>query len=299
MKYHFWLFSLSLIGLFTCPLVAQEVDFSSAYIIPEITGAETETDAEETDEETIPFYEPQLHIGGVQTTNTRGTEVTIFNWILSLGFNPVSATFNVIEALPQNHFDPELLQQRLRDTVWKGEYKTSQNLYLTEFEIKSVQNGFIAGEMTHTTGENSDEESTSSSYLQAKVAGDITTQYLIDEKGDGELVWVSVARYQEIVAEISEKNEGKEGDDIIANPEILDTRHLIRLKRMRPIGDFQHASSRWGSHHEYRLTLEQGKLTGNVGTPPNSYSAQDVLTGNGQIELSREVTPETSEPVAE
>jgi len=299
MKHTFWLLSLT---LFTTPILAQtEVDFSNAYVIPETTSTETETETDATTEETAetPFYESQLHIGGVQTTQTRGTEVTIFNWILSLAFNPTSTTFHVIEVVAQNHFDPELLQQHLRGSVWKGEYKTSKNLYLTEFEIKSVQNGFIAGEMTHTTGEKSEEDSTPSSHLKAKMAGDIVTQYLIDENNDDNLVWVSVARYQEIVAEIAEKNQGKEGDDITSNPEILDTRHLIRLKRMRPIGDFKHASSRWGSHHEYRLTLEQDKLTGNVGNPPDSFGSQDVLVGNGQITLFREVTQEISEPVAE
>jgi hypothetical protein len=235
-----------------------------------------------------------VRIGGVETTETSNDEVTVFNWILSLGFDPNKATFHLREAELQNHFDPQFLQQQLHGTKWEGEYKTARGLYSTELRFISVQNGFIGAEMTHSTGEKPEP----SSFLYAKVTGDITTQYQIDEKSDGELVWIDVERYEEIVAKINESNEGKEGDDMAPIPTILEARQIIRLKRMRSI-NARHASSRWGSHSEYRLLLEKNKITGGVGTPPESYGSSDVLTGNGVIELTISEEIDTEPPLPE
>jgi hypothetical protein len=283
---------ISLASLLNIPLLAQEVDFSKAYLIPTPTTTSSTTEEGETPS---PFAEEKLRIGGVKTIEKGNNEETIFNWVISLGFNLQTLTFHVLEAVAQNPFDAELLQQRLRGTVWRGEYKTNANLYLTELRLISIQEGLVGGEITHSTGENPEP----SSFLHAQVAGTITTEYSIDEGGYGQLSWVTVSRYNEIVADISKKNEGKTGNQIVPNPAIEDVRHLIRLKRMQSLGDTKHASSRWGSHNEYRLTLAKDKFTGSVGTPPESYGDKDVLTGVGQMELTLYQSPNTSPPLPE
>jgi hypothetical protein len=289
---------ISLIMLNT-PALAADVDFSNGYVIP-LAPLPPPIEGE------FP-PPPTLQVGGVKTTNLEGEQLTTLYWILSLGFNPDNITFQVVDAFPQNPFDPEMLQQRLRDTVWLGDYRTSKNLYSTELEIKSVQAGFVGGEIKHFTLDGNitspiDEEKPSN-FLTAKVVGDITTQYLIDEEGDGVLVWVEIPRYQAILVEINEenaKNEGKEDAEIIPAPAILDSRQLIQLKRAKSIGQFKNANSRWGSHNEYRFTLENDRLFGSVGTPPDSYGSENALTGVGEIELFLEqpedVTPEPPAP---
>lgn len=259
--------SISLMMLNTLALAA-EVDFSNGYVIPSSPPIEGE-----------PPSPPTLQLSGVKTTNVEDEQTTTFYWTLLLGFNPNNITFQVVDAIPQNPFEPEMLQQRLRNTIWRGNYQTSKNVYSTDLQIKSVQAGFIGGEITHTT----QDEPERSSFLTIKVVGDITTQYLIEE--EDELIWIDIPRYQEIVAEINEENAENENEEIIPAPAILDSRHLIQLKRTRSIGEFKHATSRWGSHNEYRLTLENNRLFGNVGTPPDSYGSDNALTGIGEIEL--------------
>ncbi|MDM8558293.1 hypothetical protein QUF54_04675 [Candidatus Marithioploca araucensis] len=272
-----------LVSLLT-PALAQEVDFSKAYVIIPETSPSIEEEKQ------------RVRIGGVKTVETRDDEVTVFNWTLSLDFDPENASFHLLEAQLQEE-ESIILQQRLRGTIWKGDYRTVNNLYLTELRFKSVQEGFVGGEIIHTTSEQPEP----SSFLHAKVAGDITTQYFINEEREideeNELIWVDVDKYKEIVNSVQEKNEGKEEDEIVPIPPILETRHLIRLKRTRPIGKLIHATGHWGSHNEYRLTLEQDRLVGSVGTPANSYGVKDVLTGNGELELRMFIEP--AEPAPE
>ena len=123
MKY---LTALSLVVLLNTWVLAAEVDFSKVYI----------------DEVEIP-PSPTLRIGGVETIESHYDEVAVFNWKLLLGFNPDNATFYVKDAQLQNYFADQLLQQRLRGTIWKGDYKTAKNVYSTELRLISVQNGFI------------------------------------------------------------------------------------------------------------------------------------------------------------
>jgi len=288
MKYT--IFLTSLVGLAAMPILAQQtptpepaaenqVDFSKAYIIiPEAPTKKSTTEKTETT--------PKLHIGGVKTLEILGDEVTQLNWTLSLDFNSNEDSFHLSTLPESNDFDPELLQQQLRDSVWTGEYKTVKNHYSTELRIQSVQQGFIGGEIIHTTAE----EPEPSSFLHTKVVGDITTQYLIEEDEE-EPIWIDVDQYDERVTQINKENEEKEEDDIAPTPTILDTRHLIRLKRTRRIGDPKHATSSWGAHNEYRLTLENNNITGGAGIPPDSFGVKDELRGNGQIELTRLLSP--------
>jgi len=292
---------ISLVVLFsTQTLMADKVNFSKAYIITPTKvdtsqNDEDDTSKDDTDriEEVIP--PPILQIGGVETTVKSEGEVTIFNWKLFLD-SPDNTTFYVREVKPQNPFDPQLLQQRLRGTTWYGKYNSSKSLYHSKLQLISVQNGFIGGEITHSTDKLplSPSDDPPSSFLQAKVVGDIITQYKIKDD-DEKWIWVSVPEYETRVAKINEANKNKkEGDDITPAPEIFEARHKIRFTRFRNISDkTRHASSRWGSRNEYRFILEkdeetgeQNKITGSVGIPPDSYGSSDVLTGNGIIELT-------------
>ncbi|MDM8567335.1 hypothetical protein QUF74_17010 [Candidatus Halobeggiatoa sp. HSG11] len=260
---------LGLLGLLT--VQATEIDFSKAYFLDSVETEETDT----------PLV---LNIAGVQTTQQTNKEEITLDWILSLGFNPDDATFHLLDSIPQKHFDVQLEQQRLRGTNWEGEYKTSSNLYETELYIKAVQAGFVGAEVVHYTLDDPEP----SNFLRAKLIGDINSQYLIDKDQEGELDWVDVDEYEDIVEDINEKEES-EANPI---PEILSIRHLMRLKRGQRIGDSEHATSSWGTFNEYRLTLEDGKITGNVGKPPEKYGSKDALTGNGKIEL---IQPETQQ----
>jgi hypothetical protein len=273
---------ISLIGFLNTAVFASEVDFSNTYINPDsLSVRQGDRNAS-----------PVLRISGVKTIDTDIAS----NWTVILGFNPDDTSFHVLEAQPQNPFEAELLQQRLRGTIWKGDYKTAKNIYLTTLHFKSVQNGFIGGEIIHKTP---DDDPGPSSFLHAKVTGDITTQYYIDEKGNGEWDWINAERYQEIVAAIHQDNEGKEAEDRTAIPEITNTRELIRLRRTRSLDKPIHANSNWGTQNEYRLTIENNILTGNVGSPPKYFGSKDVLTGNGLMELSPSEELETEAPTPE
>lgn len=313
MKQTITLISL-IVLLSTQTSVADKVDFSKAYIImPTETLTEDDTSENDENEESTDEIEevaspPTLQIGGVETTVKNEGEVTVFNWKLFLN-SPDNTTYYVYEVKPQNYFDPELLQQRLRGTTWDGYYQTSKTRYVTRLLLISIQNGFVGGEIIHTTGKipHLPSDDPPSSFLHARVAGDITTQYKIEENDDGKLVWVSVSEYEKRVAKINKANEGKEGDKVTPVPKILEARHKIRLKRTRDMSDkTKNANSRWGSHNEYRLILEEdketaeyNKITGHVGIPPESYGSSDVLTGNGKIELTISDSQAVKAPVPE
>ncbi len=283
------------------PALAQEVDLTKAYLI---TPEPIETDEAETSSLI-------LQIGGIKITEVHEDKVTERDWKLLLDFgssgdcifksqeNTSSPVFRLLEPIFQNRLDdPQLLQQQLSGTVWKGEYITSKNVYDTELRLKVVQAGFVGGEIIHTVREEPDP----SSFLHATVAGDIVTQFLINDSVDDDKIdnfidkqavdeeeidkiWVSVNGYEEIIEEIREANEDKE-EEFIQNPQIVRTRQLLRLKRNRNIGDSQKTSERWGSYHEYRLVLESSKLLiGSAGTPPKNFGSKDALTGIGDIEL--------------
>jgi len=238
--------SLLLINCLNFPaltLAQGEVDFSKAYIMPSSSPKE-------------------LKIGGV---GVREGETTVMNWLL-LGFNPEGPEskpiFNILQAGAQTAA-PELLEQQLRDTVWSGTYQATNNLYLTELRFKVVQNGFIAGEITHKTA-----DPEASNLLRAEVAGTIVTQYFLDVKNDGILTWVNA---NEVTYE-----------GFIPPSQI---RHLINLKRLRGL-EYRHTSSSWGAHSEYWMALENNKLTGSVGTPPAAYqNGEEELTSVGLITL--------------
>ncbi len=198
----------------------------------------------------------EIQIGGIMVN---GDNYSITNSIL-LGFNPDDASFHLLSA-GQQILDAELFAQRLRGTTWTGTYSAPQNQYVTELYFQSIQNGFVGGEMIHKTA-----DAEPATFLRAKVVGDIITQYLVTEHDES--VW-------------------KNAEDVVDEEQfatITATRSLIRMKRIRAL-EAHHTGSGWGTNNEYRLTLEDNRLTGSVGTPSDKFSNNDAMTGNGIIEL--------------
>ncbi|OQW94258.1 MAG: hypothetical protein BWK79_06835 [Beggiatoa sp. IS2] len=248
-------YALTLVSL--VPLLANaaspeaSVDFSKAYIVPN-TPAPTE-----------------IRIGGVETHNGKDTLVHS----IVLGFNSPDTSFKILAATPQTS-SAELLEQQLRGTIWKGDYRTNTNLYRTELQLLTVENSFVGGQVTHTTA-----DPESPVFLRAEVAGNIVTQYLIDAVGTGELTWVDSDQidYKKLPA-----------NTIIPPDDAARIRQLLRLKRTRAL-EFKNSTIGWGSNSEYRLVLVNTELTGSVGTPPDRYTGSDVMTGNGEIVLKQEL----------
>jgi len=230
-----------------------------------------------------------VKLGGVQT-HVDGLN---FTYALTLSLDtvrilevdaPVEEAFFIKAVTPQDN-DAESLQQRLTGTVWRGEYRTNKNLYATTLTIESVQKGFVGAEIVHNTTDPEQD-----SLLHAKLLGEISTEYLIDENGDGELEWVANVRYQMLVDEVNAANAELEEDaEPALPPAIQGNRQLLKLERGRGI-EFRHASSNWGSHKTYDMVVEDNRITGGVGTPPDRYSTTDTgMTANGTIELTPDV----------
>ena len=254
---------LILLGLFPLCVHASELDFSKTYLIYDATAPNV------------------LQLAGIQS---KTNDVKSIGSLL-LSFDPASETFSVPQKLTEQPVTVEFSQQVLRNTRWQGEYRSAKNVYRTELQIKSVQAGFIAGEILHQTPDPQVE-----SLLRAEVAGNINTQYLVDEKGDGNKIWMNVSDYDALVAKINEANgklkPNKDGTlpEKTPIPAIQATRQLITLKRTRGI-EYRHATSYWGSQSEYRMSLENNKLFGSVVSPSDKYGFKESSAGNGIIEL--------------
>lgn len=254
---------LLLLALFPLYVQASEVDFSQAYFSYDAT------------QPTV------LQLAGIRVITENNQNVGT----LSLSFDKENQTFTVPQKLTEQSFSAELSQQQLRNTRWTGEYRSVKSIYRTELQIKVVQAGFIAGEILHQTP---DPEVVG--LLRAEVAGNINTQYWVDEKGDGNKTWLNVSDYDALVTKINianaELKPNKDGSMPATTPipTIQAVRQLINLKRIRAL-EFRHDSSTWGSQSEYRMGLENNKLSGSVVVPADKYGSKDSTSGNGIIEL--------------
>jgi hypothetical protein len=151
----------------------------------------------------------------------------------------------------------EQLEQSLRNTTWVGKYLINENNYSTTLKLVVVQDGYVGGEIIHSP------EADDGDYLHTRVTGDILTQYKIDDT---------------FIDEDSLTNT------ILDNlsPETA-TRQLIRIKRVRAL---KFEGSNWGTNREYRMRLENGILSGSVGTPNDKYGSGDATKENGNIMLT-------------
>lgn len=228
--------------------LAVEIDVTKAYIV---TDGSPKTN--------------ELVVGGVETYN--GDTVLVEDFLLS--FVPDTDEFGAL--IPRvdltgtrQAVDSELLQQRLRGTTWEGEYDSGQTVYLTRLEFKSIQDGFVFGEVEHKTA-----EPEPSKKLLVQVMGEIKTQFLVDldiEDPDNELTWV----------------DATEMSDNTFYPE-SHIRHLIRLRRGNSIESI-HPGRGWGRFNVYDLALEDDVLQGSIYVPAENYSSSETF-GNGVVRL--------------
>jgi len=224
--------------IFVSSLYAQpaDIDFSKAYVVPEQSSVDKVT------------------IGGIKPLWS--------DLFYSVDFTLApDYTMSVLGVLNQSSLQ-EQLEQRLRNTTWKGSYVINDNNYTTTLKFVVVQDGYVGGEVIHT-----EPETEGVAYLHSRVTGDILTQYQI---GD---VFI---------------DEDRMATDVLANlPSTTQTRQLIRIKRVRAIKfiDDSDGSSSWGTNREYRMRLDDNILTGSVGTPNETYGTGDETSENGSITL--------------
>jgi hypothetical protein len=172
-------------------------------------------------------------------------------------------SLTITDAVIQDSFR-EKLEQSLRNTTWKGKYAIKNDNFTTTLNLFVVQNGYVGGEIIH-----SESVEDGDGFLHARVTGDIVTQYEIN----GEFLDEDRIA-QEVLSTLTENTP---------------TRQLIRVKRMRALeyrddGD----GSKWGGSREYRLILENGLLSGTVGTPVDTYGTNDSTSENGTVSLAQQ-----------
>jgi len=223
--------------IFVSPLFAQpaDIDFSKAYIVPEQSSVDKVT------------------IGGIKPLWS--------DLFYSVDFTLApDYTMSVLGVLNQSSIQ-EQLEQRLRNTTWKGSYAVNNDNLITTLKLVVVQDGYVGGEIIHT-----EPESEGGGYLHTRVTGDIITQYQI---GDAFIDEDRIA--SEVLAGLSPTTE---------------TRQLVRIKRVRAIEFINDSDgSVWNTNREYRMTLEDNILTGVVGLPNRNYGSDDGTSGNGSITL--------------
>ena len=212
-----------------------DIDFSKAYVVPEQSSVDKVT------------------IGGIKPLWSELFYSVDF--LLAPDY-----TMSLVGVLNQSSI-LEQLEQRLRNTTWKGSYAVNNDNFITTLKLVVVQDGYVGGEIIHT-----ESETEGGGYLHSRVTGDILTQYQI---GD---TFIDEDRITpEVLTEL---------------PPTTETRQLIRIKRVRAIEFINDGDgSAWNTNREYRMTLEDNILTGIVGIPNNSYGSDDGTSGNGSITL--------------
>jgi len=169
-------------------------------------------------------------------------------------------SLNILGVLDQSSIQ-EQLEQNLRNTTWVGQYLVNDNNHSTTLKLVVVQDGYIGGEIIH-----SEPEEEGGGYLHARVTGDILSQYQIAN---------------------SFIDEDRLTPETLNNlPPDTITRQLIRIKRVRALEFKNGDGSSWSTNREYRMTLENGMLSGSVGVPNDTYGSGDKTNENGNILLT-------------
>jgi hypothetical protein len=153
----------------------------------------------------------------------------------------------------------EVLEQKLRNTVWKGTYVIGSSHYTTTLTLIVVQDGYVGGEVVH------DPTAPDTMLLHARVTGDILNQYQING------VFTDEDRISPAV--------------LSGLPINTPTRQLVRIKRVRALKFVNSGNNSWSTNREYRMTLENDKLTGIVGIPAETYGSDDGTSDNGNVNL--------------
>lgn len=265
--------------LFFTTAQAAEVNFSKAYIIPDSA---------------------KLRVGGVEVRNDNART----QHELVLGFKSEDSSFSLIDNRLQAVFDVELVSQQLRGTEWRGRYDSGKNLYDTTFYFNGLVNGMVTGEMVHRSP-----DPAASSFLRTLVGGILSTEYLVDQKGDGKATWMDAHAYAQLIQDIDQANRDAQAASATAAttttttttttktnttttpvlrsyPSVQEIRYYLRLKRLLAL-EVNSDSGNWGASAEYRMDLGKDNIMrGSVGTPPDSYSNTDVTSNNGSISLT-------------
>ncbi|MFK5968773.1 MAG: hypothetical protein QM487_01440 [Candidatus Marithrix sp.] len=198
---------------------------------------------------------------GVDTVTIGGVKPLWSELFYSVDFSLNSEyTLNMLGVLNQSSVQ-EQLEQSLRNTTWVGKYLIGNSNYSTTLKFVVVQDGYVGGEVIH-----SEPEEDGGGYLHARVTGDILSQY---EVGD------SFIDEDRLTPEVLEN----------ISPETI-TRQLIRIKRVRALEFKDGNNGSWGINREYRFILENGMLSGAVGTLNNLYGSGDATSENGNILLT-------------
>ncbi|TXI29126.1 MAG: hypothetical protein E6Q60_05645 [Nitrosomonas oligotropha] len=221
----------SILFLWSTVVSAIDVDFSKSFVIPETSGINN------------------LTIGGIEAIGNSYKVDFNLREDLSLAITNAEKLTSVSEQL----------EQKLRNTIWKGTYVISDLALATTLQLVVVQDGYVGGEITHTT---------TNGYLKTRVTGDIITQY-------------------KVVNDFID--EDRIDPKILSNlPINTETRQLIRIKRMRALEFKNDSAAGWSANREYRLILEDSVLSGVVGIPNDIYGVDDATTGNGSISLVKQ-----------
>lgn len=256
--------------LFFTTSQAAEVNFSKAYIIPDSV---------------------QLRVGGVEVRNDNART----QHELVLGFKSEDSSFSLLDNRLQAVFDVELVSQQLRGTEWRGRYDSGKNLYDTTFYFNGLVNGMVTGEMVHRSP-----DPAASGFLRTLVGGILSTEYLVDQKGDGKATWMNAHTYMQLIQEIDTANRDTQQTSssssnstttnsttktVRSYPSVQEIRYYLRLKRLLAL-EVKSDSGNWGASAEYRMNLGKDNIMrGSVGTPPDSFSNTDVTSNNGSISL--------------
>lgn len=211
----------------------SSIDFSKAYVVPNLSLTDKVT------------------LGGI--LSLKDSKFYTVDFVLR-----DDKTLSII-AMRNESSIKEVLEQKLRNTVWKGTYDINNESYITTLTFVVVQDGYVGGEVVH------EGQGSNTKFLHARVTGDILNQYQIN---------------------------GVLTDEDRIDPAVLEglpidtpTRQLIRIKRVRAIKFTNGSNSSWSTNREYRMTLEADKLTGIVGIPADTYGSDDGTSDNGNVNL--------------
>ncbi len=153
----------------------------------------------------------------------------------------------------------EQLEQSLRNTKWQGSYKIYNMNYTTTLSLTVVQGGYVGGEIHHQS------PSVGGGSLTSRVAGDIINQYQIN----GNFF-----------------DQDRIAPDVLAKlPASTPTKQLIRVKRMRTLSFNNGTDSGWNNNREYRMTLENGVLSGIVAIPSEGVGKTENSSDYGDVLL--------------
>ena len=213
---------------------AQTIDFSRAYLDKSKTGINS------------------IQLNGVTAPGFQGVYGTVFQ---------IDSSYNLKLAgvSAQSLTTVEQLQQSIRNTQWSGHYGADCNSP-TDFQVISVQDGFVNGRMTH------------------KAAFGFAAA-----SWDGYVSGVIVVEYQ--VGSTWTASDALTLSQTTALTSDTPNRLRMRLKRVSAI-EILSDSVIWYTNREYRLLKEGNSISGEVGNPADMFGSSSGLTSSCPLTLT-------------